>query len=115
MNRHRTVAARAARDSRGCPACRAALAALARAAHRRTAGADAAAPVPALGVAAGVVAGPDGPPPPVTTVAVGEPAAFSVESSRAAWPAAPPVPVLPVPLPPVLPPPVPAPPVPAPP
>src|SRR6266487_6169712 len=94
MKRQRAVAARAALDSRGCPLSRAALAALAALAHRRTAGAAAAAPVPAPGAAA---------------AALGEPAAFSVALSRAAWLAVPavlavvPPPPLPGPLP-VLPP-----------
>src|SRR5439155_13101740 len=82
MRRQRAVAARAALDSRGCPLSRAAQAALAALAHRRTAGAAAA---PAAAVA---------------TAALGEPAAFSVGLSRAAWLPLPAVLAVPVPLPP---------------
>src|SRR5947207_15625087 len=67
MKRQRAVAARAPFDSRGCPLSRAALAALAALAHRRTAG-------EAVGEAAAAA-----------TAALGEPAAFSVALSRAAW------------------------------
>src|SRR5215475_2146174 len=90
MKRQRAVASRAAFDSRGCPLSRAARAALAALAHRRTAGAPAAAPVPLPGAAAGAAA-------PVATAALGEPAAFSVALSSAARPASPPVPLAVVP------------------
>src|SRR5215831_16281139 len=81
MKRQRAVAARAVLDSRGCPASLAARAALASWAHRRTAGAVAAAPVPAAGGPPALVA----PAALVVTAAPGESAAFRVASSRAAW------------------------------
>src|SRR5215510_6941597 len=98
MKRQRAVASRAAFDSRGCPLSRAARAALAALAHRRTAGAPAAAPVPLPGAAAETAAA-------VATAALGESAAFSVALSSAAWPLSPPVPLAVVPPapPPVLP------------
>src|SRR5215469_3531795 len=95
-NRHRTTAAPAARRAAtGCPASRAARAAATAGPQGRATGPAAAAPVP--------VAGPvEGPPvaavlaPVVVAVASGEPAAFSVAASRAAWLAWPAVPAVPV-------------------
>src|SRR5690349_24372625 len=82
MNRQRAVAARAAPDSRGCPVSLAARAVFASRAHRRTAGAVAAAPVPAAAGGPPVLVAPAAL---VETAASGAPASFRVASSRAAW------------------------------
>src|SRR6266550_3797309 len=79
MKRQRAVAARAAPDSRGCAVRLAARAVLASRAHRRTDGAVTVAPVPAAAAGAGARAAL------VVTAASGEPAAFRVALSRAAW------------------------------